>query len=97
MLHLIADSTLTQAVVERIAIGDDVVLLASVLAVAYAGHQDNAHLQTLLSRSCSIYALSDQLAMNGIGDTELFPGVQVIDYPKLVDLTVHNPVIHTWC
>ncbi len=96
MLHLIADSTLTQTVVDRIATADDVVLLASVLAVAFAGHQDNVHLQSLLSRNCRIYALSDQLAMNGIGDAELFPGVQVIDYPKLVDLTVQNPVIHTW-
>lgn len=97
MLHLIAESTLSQALVERIAGEDDVVLQAGSVWAAFAGHSDNAKLSGLLAKGCHVYALSDVLAMNGIGHRQLLAGVAPIDYAQLVELTVKNPVIHTWC
>lgn len=97
MLHLISESSLSQAVVERIAAGDDVVLQSGGVWAAFSGHQDNVRVEQLLTRGCKVFALQDVLSMNGIGDQQLMPGVESIDYPELVALTVKNPVIHTWC
>lgn len=97
MLHLIADSFLSQALVERIASDDGVVLQAGSAWAAYTGHQDNMQLNRLLSQGCGVYVLQDVLAMLGIDRQKLLPGVQTIDYPGLVALTVKHPVIHTWC
>ena len=97
MLHLIAESSLPRAVVERIAAGDDVVLQAGAVWAAFLGHQDNSKLAQLLAGGCKVHALQDSLSMNGIDDRQLLPGVERIDYPALVELTVKNPVIHTWC
>lgn len=97
MLHLIAEATLSQAVIERIAAGDDVVLQAGAVWAAFLGHRDNAQLKQLLLQGCDVYALSDVLSTHGISQERLLAGVQVIDYSTLVALTVKNPVIHTWC
>lgn len=97
MLHLIAESTVSQALVARIASGDDVVLQAGAVWAAFAGHRDNANLSRLLAKGCHVYALSDVLAMNGIGRQQLLTGVTPLDYAHFVELTVKNPVIHTWC
>lgn len=97
MLHLITEPVLLQAVVERIAAEDDVVLLAGSVWAALSGHQDNAKLVQILARRGNIYALHDPLSMNGITDSQILPGVERIDYAKWVELTVKNPVIHTWC
>ncbi|AEG00238.1 DsrH/TusB family sulfur relay protein [Methylomonas methanica] len=97
MLHLVAESTLTSALVARTAKADDVVLQAGAVWAAFSGHKDNAKLSGLLDKGCHIYALSDVLAMNGILDQQLLTGVIPIDYAQFVELTVKNPVIHTWC
>ncbi|MCQ8102916.1 DsrH/TusB family sulfur relay protein [Methylomonas sp. SURF-2] len=97
MLHLIAESTLSSALPERIAGGDDVVLQAGAVWAAYAGHRDNAKLSGLLAKGCRVYALSDMLSMSGIEYGQLLTGVLPVDYAGLVELTVKNPVIHTWC
>ena len=97
MLHLIADSSLSEALVARIANLDDVVLQAGSAWSAYAGHEGNAQLYQLLSQGCGVYVLKDVCAMQGIELQKLLPGVKAIDYPGLVELTVKHPVIHTWC
>lgn len=97
MLHLIAEATLSPAVVERISHPDDVVLQAGAVWAAFVGHRDNAKLHALLSKGCNVYALSDVLAMHGINPQQLLPGVAAIDYARLVELTGKNPVIQTWC
>lgn len=97
MLHLISDSSLSLAIVERIACGDDVVLLTGSAWSAYQGHQDNSKLSSLISQDCEIYILQDILAMFGIQHEQLLPGVHVIEYSDLVALTVKNSVIQTWC
>lgn len=97
MLHLIAENALSRAMMERISNGDDVVLQAGAVWAAFLGHRDNAKLSELLSKGCSVYALSDVLAMNGMSHQQLLVGVQPLEYTQLVALTVKNLVIHTWC
>ncbi len=97
MLHLVADLFRANLIVERMAAGDDVVLQGGWVWAAFAGHQDNLIVQQLLSRGCNIYVLKDQLSMHGIADHQLLSGVDAIDYALLVELTVKNALIHTWC
>lgn len=97
MLHLIAEAGLSQAVVDRIAAGDDVILQAGAVWAAFMGHQDNPRLVELIQRGCAVYALQDVVSMSGIADRQLIEGVKVIDYSAFVELTVKNSVIHTWC
>jgi tRNA 2-thiouridine synthesizing protein B len=40
--------------------------------------------------------LADDLAIRGIASEELIIGIEIIDYPKLVALTVEHPLIQTW-
>jgi len=96
MLHLVSQA-LQQAIVERIAAGDDVVLQQVSVWAALNGHADNAKLLQLFALPSQVYVLREMLEVNGIETSRLLAGVKVIDYPGLVDLTVKNPVIHTWC
>ncbi len=97
MLHLVSLSPLRQEIVERIAAGDDVVLQQGTVWAALRGHADNAKLLQLLAQSTQVYVLKEILEVNGIVSSQVLAGVNIIDYPGLVGLTVKNPVIHTWC
>lgn len=97
MLHLVSDASLTQAVVERVAVGDDVLLFAGSVWAVYVGHRDNAKVLQMLEQQCSVCVLYDVLTANGMEIDRLLPGIKVIDYSAFVNLTVDNPVIHTWC
>lgn len=97
MLQIVSESSLSQAVVDRIDAGDDVILLAGTVWAAFIGHQDNPKLLDLLSRACRIHVLQDSLAMNGIENQQLLSNIETIDYAGFVELTVKNPVSHTWC
>lgn len=97
MLHLISQSVLHQAVVERLAAGDDVVLMQGPVWSALKGHAGNTRLLQLFAQDCRVYVLQELLTVNGIEISRLLAGVNVIDYSGLVALTVKNPVIHSWC
>ena len=97
MLHLVSDAFLTQAVIERVVSGDDVLLQAGSAWAAYVGHRDNVKVVQLLTQQCCVYVLSDVLAANGMERDRLLTDVKVIDYSDFVNLTVENPVILTWC
>lgn len=96
MLHLLAQP-LQQEIVERIVAGDDVVLQQGAVWAVLAGHRDNRLVSQLLALPASVHVLHDLLEVNGIDASQVLHGVGVIDYPGLVELTVNNPVIHTWC
>ncbi|MDD1622679.1 MAG: sulfurtransferase TusB [Methylococcaceae bacterium] len=97
MLHLVSQAPLRQEIVERIVGGDDVVLQRGTVWAALSGHADNAKLLQLLAKSSRIYVLREMLEVNGIESSRVLEGVNIIDYSGLVDLTVKNPLIHTWC
>ncbi|WP_150050680.1 MULTISPECIES: DsrH/TusB family sulfur metabolism protein [Methylomonas] len=97
MLHLLAQASLSDEVMLRVAAGDDVLLQGSAVWAAFRGHADNPKVLHLLGLTCRIYALQDWLTVNGIALDQLLTGVEAIDYGELVVLTEQNPVIATWC
>jgi tRNA 2-thiouridine synthesizing protein B len=95
MLHLIFQSPIDDAILERIDSGDDVVFLEnSVLRILQEGSLSDT-LSRLLNYN-HLYVLADDIEVRGIGADELVNGIEVIDYSELVRLTVKNPVIQTW-
>ena len=95
MLHLIFQSPIDIAILERIDSGDDVVFLEnSVLRILQKGSLCDT-LTQLLKQNC-LYVLVDDIEVRGIAADELVNGIDVIDYSELVRLTVKNPVIQSW-
>lgn len=97
MLHLLSLATLSQALVDRIGDGDDLILQQGCIWCARKGHVDNHLLYTLMAKTCRIYVLKDMLTVYGIDASELLTGIALIDYSDFVNLSVKNPVIQTWC
>lgn len=97
MLHLLSQMPLQAALIERIGSGDEVVLMDGAVCAALTGHNGNALLRQLLSQSCRVYALQEMLLVHGVEQQRLLADVEPVDYAGLVELTVRNPVIHSWC
>lgn len=95
MLHLIFQSPIEVAVLERIESGDVVVFLENaVLCVLQNSAISDALTRQLgKNRFC---VLSDDIAIRGIITDELVKGLEVIDYAGLVELATDNPVIQSW-
>jgi len=95
VLHLIFQSPIEVAILERIDSGDVVVFLENaVLRILQNGLLSGTLTQQLKrNRLC---VLSDDIVVRGIAVDELVNGIEVIDYSELVELTVNNPVIQSW-
>ena len=96
MLHLIFQSVLEQAVIQRFSSGDDVVFMENAVFRVYKDNVLSPELLKMLNNNISLYVLSEDIETRGISDNELLAGVKVIDYPGLVQLTENNKVIMTW-
>ena len=95
MLHLIFQSPIDIAILERIDSGDDVVFLENaVLRILQNGSLSDTLTQLL--KQNRLYVLADDIEVRGIVADELVNGIEVIDYSELVRLTVKNPVIQSW-
>jgi tRNA 2-thiouridine synthesizing protein B len=95
VLHLIFQSPIEAAILERIDTEDIVVFLENAVLRTI---QNSVISDTLMQQmSCNrLFVLSDDIAVRGITPNELVKGVEVIDYAELVELTVNNPVIQSW-
>jgi len=95
MLHLIFQSPIDIAILERIDSGDDVVFLeSSALRILQKGSLSDILMQLL--KQNRLYVLADDIEVRGIVADELVNGIEVIDYSELVGLTVQNPLIQSW-
>lgn len=96
MLHLIFQSPLDIAVLERMDSGDVAVFLESaVLGVLKKGKlADVLATKVGSNRLC---VLSEDMAIRGILASELVIGLEVIDYSGFVNLAVENQLIQSWC
>jgi tRNA 2-thiouridine synthesizing protein B len=95
MLHLIFQTPIDIAILERIDSGDDVVFLEnSVLRILKKGSLNDT-LAKLLNRN-RLCVLVNEIEVRGIAADELVNGIEIIDYSELVRLTVKNPVIQSW-
>lgn len=95
MLHLIFQSPIETAVLERTDAGDVLVFLEnSVLRILQNGILADTLTKQLNTQL--LYVLEDDLSVRGIDADELVQGIEVIDYAGLVALTVKHPLIQSW-
>jgi sulfur relay protein TusB/DsrH len=95
MLHLIFQSPVDPAILDRMDSGDVAVFLESaVLGVLQKSRLAEALIKKLNSNRLCV--LSEDMAVRGILVPELAAGMEVIDYAGLVKLTVENPLITSW-
>jgi tRNA 2-thiouridine synthesizing protein B len=95
MLHLIFQSPIDNAVLERMAVGDVVVFLESAVLCVLGNAQYAGMLADKLNNN-RLCVLSEDMLTRGILESELVAGLEIIDYPELVKLTVENPLITSW-
>jgi len=95
VLHLIFQSPIESAILERIDSGDIVVFLENAVLRTLQNSAISNTLAQQLGRN-RLCVLSDDIAVRGIIPDELVQGIEVIDYAGLVELTVNNPVIQSW-
>jgi tRNA 2-thiouridine synthesizing protein B len=95
VLHLIFQSPIEIAILERIDSGDVVVFLENAVLRVIIDSDLSDTLTQQLGRN-RLCVLSDDIAVRGIAPNELVKGIEVIDYAGLVELTVNNPVIQSW-
>jgi tRNA 2-thiouridine synthesizing protein B len=95
MLHLVFQSPIETAVLERIDSGDVVVFLENAALRLLQNSNKNNEITQQLSRN-RLCVLSDDLVIRGIGFNELVNGVEVIDYAALVELTINSQVTQSW-
>lgn len=95
MLHLIFQSPINNAVLDRMAEGDAAVFMESAVLGLMKKSQFTDVLKGKLG-SHDFYVLSEDIAVRGILPSEIVAGLEVIDYPSLVKLTVEHPLIQSW-
>lgn len=95
MLHLIFQSPIETAILERIDPDDVVVFLENAVLRVLQNSNINAVLKRQLS-SNRLCVLADDIVIRGIAKDELIEEIEVIDYAGLVELTVNNVVIQSW-
>ncbi len=95
MLHLISQSPIESAVLERVAVSDELVFLDNAVLRLLQQGELNQILSALL-KNHQLYVLADTLTVRGISAEELVQGISVIDYPQLVALTIKHSVIQSW-
>ncbi len=96
MLHLIFQSPIDIAVLDRMASGDVAVFLES----AVLGLLQKSTYADVLSHKLNtnrLCVLSEDMVVRGIAQSELVSGLEIIDYAGFVSLTVENPLITSWC
>ncbi len=95
MLHLISQSPIEAAILERID-SDDVVVFLENAVLRTLQNSDMSDTLTLKMVGIRLCVLSDDIAVRGIAPHELVKGIEVIDYAGLVELTINIPVIQSW-
>ncbi len=96
MLHLIMQTPLESAVLERIASGDGIVLMHANVWMACQQNQWQEKIQNLQQQCCNVYVLSDDIKLFGISEDRLLADVEIIDRQQWVALTTQHAVIKTW-
>jgi len=95
MLHLIFQSPVETAVLERIEPGDVAVFLENSVFRILENNFAPPVFMKLLKKN-RLCVLSEDLTIRGIAADKLIKGIEVIDYAELVNLTVNNQVIQSW-
>ena len=95
MLHLIYQSPLESATLQRIAINDSVLFMENALFRLLKSSKNARELESMSTRH-SLFVLGEEIEIRGIHPNELTIGIKVIDYPGFVTLTLNHRLIQTW-
>ena len=95
MLHLIYQSPLESATLERTACGDSLLFLGNALFRLLKTATQATELEQI-SKTHSLFVLEDEIQIRGIDSCDLVTGITVINYEGFVNLTIENASIHTW-
>ena len=96
MLHILSQTPLETAILERIANGDSVIFIENAVLTLLQQGQMHERLVQLASK-VHCYVLAPDLEVRGIGIQTIVPGIEVVEYAGFVQLTVEHPVIQSWC
>ncbi|MEQ1621593.1 MAG: DsrH/TusB family sulfur metabolism protein [Methylococcales bacterium] len=95
MLHLVFQSPIELAILQRVKPDDVVVFLEnSVLRILKQGALQPVLLPLIQTNRLCV--MSDDIVVRGISVDELVLGIDVIDFDELVALTIQNAVIQSW-
>jgi len=95
MLHLVFQSPIELAILQRVKPDDVVVFLEnSVLRILKQGALQPVLLPIIQTNRLCV--MSDDIVVRGISVDELVLGIDVIDFDELVALTIQNAVIQSW-
>ena len=95
MLHIFTQTPLEPAILERIDIGDDILLIEDAVIEALKSGNSSEQLRQLLDcrRIC---VLEPDMKVRGVSIEEALPGIKTVDYQGFLELTVENEVVHSW-
>jgi len=96
MLHLIYQSAIDNALLQRISSLDSVVFLENAIFQINKNGTLSPELEQMLNHRINFYVLDVELETRGINIAELIEGIKVINYQGFVELTESNKVIKTW-
>ncbi|GEM_PF-621286 len=96
MLHLIYQSAIDNALLQRISSLDSVVFLENAIFQINKNGTLNPELEQMLNNRINFYVLDVELETRGVNIAELVEGVKVINYQGFVELTENSKVIKTW-
>ncbi len=95
MLHLVFQSPLQTATLQRIGDGDAVLFLESAVLCLLKNSIYNSQLSKLLTTS-RLFVLISDIETRGIAAAELVEGIEVIDYSGWVTLTTQHKPVQSW-
>lgn len=75
--------------------GDDILLIEDGVYAATRGTSLAGTVEAALNKH-SVYALGPDLDSRGVDAARLLEGIEVVDYPGFVDLTVKNDKVQSW-
>ncbi len=96
MLHLIFQSAIDGALLQRIDSLDSVIFFENAVFQINKKGILSLQLKQMLKNRTSLYVLDVELETRGLNITELVSGIEVINYSGFVELTEQNKVIKTW-
>lgn len=95
MLHLVSLLNVNSTLLAGVSAGDAMVLLDDAVYNCLRGSRAAELLAGIVSSS-RCYVLAEHLEPRGIVASEVLAGIEIIDYPALVHLTVAHTTIYTW-
>lgn len=95
MLHLIFQSPLETATLQRIGNGDAVLFLENAVLCLRKDSVSSSQLSEMLENS-RLFVLISDIETRGIATKELIAGIEVIDYSQWVELTTQHQPVQSW-